>query len=143
MNDDVEIFSIGTELVSGLVLDTNSHWLAGEVSVAGGDVRRITALADDLDALIAELRAAVARKARVVLTTGGLGPTPDDMTVDAIAAVAGSGTHTPFEVIEDYAQRRNMTIEEVSVPPRLKMGSIPQASTVHLNRLGGRPAFRR
>ena len=106
MNDDVEIFSIGTELVSGLVLDTNSHWLAGEVSVAGGDVRRITALADDLDALIAELRAAVARKARVTLTTGGLGPTPDDMTVDAIAAVAGCDTHTPFEVIEDYARRR-------------------------------------
>ncbi len=141
MNDDVEIFSIGTELVSGLVLDTNSHWLAGEVSVAGGDVRRITALADDLDALIAELRAAVARKARVTLTTGGLGPTPDDMTVDAIAAVAGCDTHTPFEVIEDYARRRNMTIEEVSLPPRLKMGSIPRASTVHLNPVGWAPCF--
>ena len=122
MNDDVEIFSIGTELVSGLVLDTNSHWLAGEVSVAGGDVRRITALADDMDALIEELRAAVARGPRAILTTGGLGPTPDDMTVDAIAAVAGSDTHTPFEVIEDYAKRRNMTIEEVSVPAETQNG---------------------
>ena len=44
MNDKVEIFSIGTELVSGLVLDTNSHWLAGEITLAGGDVRRVTAL---------------------------------------------------------------------------------------------------
>ncbi len=141
MNDDVEIFSIGTELVSGLVLDTNSHWIAGEVSIAGGDVRRVTALADDTQALQAELRASVARGPRVVVTTGGLGPTPDDLTVEAIAAVAGSGVHTPAEVLEDFAARRGMTIDEVTTPPRLKMGSVPRASRVYLNPVGWAPCF--
>ena len=132
MNDKVEIFSIGTELVSGLVLDTNSHWLAGEITLAGGDVRRVTALADDLRALKDELQAAVDRDARLIITTGGLGPTPADLTVDAVAAVAGSRVHTPVEVLEDFARRREMSIEEVSTPPRIKMGSIPESATLGL-----------
>tara|TARA_B100000029_G_scaffold480656_1_gene528884 strand:+ start:1856 stop:2662 length:807 start_codon:yes stop_codon:yes gene_type:complete len=141
MNDKVEIFSIGTELVSGLVLDTNSHWLAGEITLAGGDVRRVTALADDLRALKEELQAAVDRDARLIITTGGLGPTPDDLTVDAVAAVAGSRVHTPTEVLEDFARRREMTVEEVSTPPRIKMGSIPASSTLYLNPVGWAPCF--
>ena len=141
MNDKVEIFSIGTELVSGLVLDTNSHWLAGEITLAGGDVRRVTALADDLQALKQELQAAVDRDARLIITTGGLGPTPDDLTVDAVAAVAGSRVHTPVEVLEDFARRREMSIEEVSTPPRIKMGSIPASATLYLNPVGWAPCF--
>ena len=141
MNDKVEIFSIGTELVSGLVLDTNSHWLAGEITLAGGDVRRVTALADDLQALKEELQAAVDRDARLIITTGGLGPTPDDLTVDAVAAVAGSRVHTPVEVLEDFARRREMSIEEVSTPPRIKMGSIPASATLYLNPVGWAPCF--
>ncbi len=141
MNDKVEIFSIGTELVSGLVLDTNSHWLAGEITLAGGDVRRVTALADDLRALKDELQAAVDRDARLIITTGGLGPTPDDLTVDAVAAVAGSRVHTPVEVLEDFARRREMSIEEVSTPPRIKMGSIPESATLYLNPVGWAPCF--
>ena len=141
MNDKVEIFSIGTELVSGLVLDTNSHWLAGEITLAGGDVRRVTALADDLQALKQELQAAVDRDARLIITTGGLGPTPDDLTVDAVAAVAGSRVHTPVEVLEDFARSREMSIEEVSTPPRIKMGSIPESATLYLNPVGWAPCF--
>lgn len=140
-NDDVEIFAIGTELVTGLILDTNSHWLAGEVAVAGGDVRRITALADDFDALTAELRAAVGRRARVIITTGGLGPTPDDLTVEAVAELAGCGIHTPRDVLEDYARRRGISLEEASSPPRLKMGTVPAAARVHLNPVGWAPCF--
>ena len=141
MNDKVEIFSIGTELVSGLVLDTNSHWLAGEITLAGGDVRRVTALADDLQALKQELQAAVDRDARLIITTGGLGPTPDDLTVDAVAAVADSRVHTPVEVLEDFARRREMSIEEASTPPRIKMGSIPESATLYLNPVGWAPCF--
>jgi molybdenum cofactor synthesis domain-containing protein len=141
VNDDVEIFSIGTELVSGLVLDTNSHWIAGEIALAGGEVTRITALADDLDAIVDALQAAVARGPRLIVTTGGLGPTPDDLTVEVMARVAGSEIHTPHEVLDDYAKRRGMTLEEVSTPPRIKMGSIPVAATLHLNPVGWAPCF--
>lgn len=141
MNDKVEIFSIGTELVSGLVLDTNSHWLAGEVTLTGGDVRRVTVLADDLQTLKEALRSAVDRGARLIITTGGLGPTPDDLTVDAVATVAGSKVHTPMAVLEDFARRREMTIDEVSTPPRIKMGSVPESSTLYLNPVGWAPCF--
>ncbi len=140
-NDDVEIFAIGTELVTGLILDTNSHWLAGEVAVAGGEVRRITVLADDLEVLTAELRAAVTRRARVIITTGGLGPTPDDLTVDAVAKLAGCGVATPPEVLADYARRRGISLEEASTPPRIKMGTVPAAARVHLNPVGWAPCF--
>ena len=140
-NDDVEIFAIGTELVTGLILDTNSHWLAGEVAVAGGEVQRITVLADDREALTAELQAAVARRARVIITTGGLGPTPDDLTVEAVAGVAGCGVDTPREVLADFARRRGMSLEEASTPPRIKMGTVPAAARVHLNPVGWAPCF--
>ena len=140
-NDDVEILAIGTELVSGLILDTNSHWLAGEISVAGGDVRRITALADDLETLVAELRAAVHRRARVVITTGGLGPTPDDLTVEAVARLTGSKIDTPHEVLADYARRRGISLDEASTSPRIKMGSVPSAAHVRLNPVGWAPCF--
>ena len=140
-NDTVEILAIGTELVSGLILDTNSHWLAGEVSIAGGDVRRITAVADDLEALVAELHAAVDRRARVVITTGGLGPTPDDLTVEAVAQLTRSEIDTPSKVLADYARRRAISIEEASTPSRIKMGSVPTAAHVHLNPIGWAPCF--
>ena len=140
-NDYVEILAIGTELVSGLILDTNSHWIAGEVCLAGGQVRRITALQDDLDIIVRELRAAIERGPRVVITTGGLGPTEDDLTVEAVCRVAGCSVHTPDEVLEDFARRRGMSLEDVSTPPRIKMGSIPSAATLHLNPVGWAPCF--
>ena len=140
-NDSVEIFAIGTELVSGLILDTNSHWISSEISLAGGQVRRITSMPDIMDDIQTELRRAVDRQTRVVITTGGLGPTPDDMTVDAVAAVAGCGVHTPPEVLEDYARRRTMTVAEVSTPPRIKMGSVPSVASLHLNPVGWAPCF--
>ncbi|MBM4437146.1 MAG: hypothetical protein FJ029_07930, partial [Actinobacteria bacterium] len=140
-NDSVEIFAFGTELVSGLILDTNSHWLSSEISLAGGQVRRITALEDDLEAMVRALNASIDRQTRIILSTGGLGPTPDDLTVDALAQVGGCDVHTPRVVLEDYARRRNMSFEEVSTPPRIKMGSVPSASRVHLNPVGWAPCF--
>ena len=141
VNDDVEILAIGTELVSGLILDTNSHWLAGEISLAGGQVTRITALADDKSVIVNTIQSAVDRSARLLVTTGGLGPTPDDLTVDAISEAAGCGVRTPDEVLADYAQRRGVSLSDVLTPPRLKMASVPAVSTVYLNPVGWAPCF--
>ena len=118
-NDHVEIFSIGTELVCGLILDTNAHWLADAISAAGGEVRRIVALPDDRGVIVAELEAAVRRRPRIVITSGGLGPTGDDLTVECVAAVAGCGVDTPRAVLESFAERRGTTLAEESSPSRL------------------------
>ncbi|MEI6539763.1 MAG: molybdopterin-binding protein, partial [Planctomycetota bacterium] len=78
-----ESIAIGSELTCGSKLDTNSQWLSRELEVLGWTVMRHTTLADDLDAIVSEFRTAVTR-AQVVLITGGLGPTLDDITRDAL-----------------------------------------------------------
>jgi len=78
-----EIIAIGSELSCGSKLDTNSQWLSRELESLGWTVVRHTTLADDMVAIVGEFRAAAAR-AKVVLVTGGLGPTLDDITRDAL-----------------------------------------------------------
>ena len=81
-----EILAVGSELTAGDTRDTNSGELARELTELGVDVLRLAALPDDLGALTAALREALER-ADLVVTTGGLGPTPDDLSREAIAAV--------------------------------------------------------
>src|SRR3954464_13975669 len=84
----VEIISIGSEITSGRNLDTNSQWLSRRLAEAGLAVGWHTTVADDLDANIDAFRIA-SRRARVVLVSGGLGPTQDDLTREALARAAG------------------------------------------------------
>lgn len=83
-----EVISIGDELTSGQRLDTNSQWLSERLGELGIRVLYHTTVADDLAANVAVFRQAVER-ADVVVATGGLGPTADDLTREALAAVAG------------------------------------------------------
>ena len=80
-----ELFSIGSELTVGDTRDTNSGELARSLTALGVRVARITALPDDLDAVTEAFRTALTR-GDLVVSTGGLGPTPDDLTREAIAA---------------------------------------------------------
>lgn len=79
-----EILAIGSELTCGARLDTNSQWLSRELEALGWTVVRHTTLADTLPELVAELRAAAGRS-QILLITGGLGPTLDDLTREALA----------------------------------------------------------
>src|SRR6476659_7353657 len=83
-----EIISIGSEITSGQNLDTNSQWLSRRLAEIGIPLGFHTTVADDLADNVAVLRAACER-ADLVLVTGGLGPTQDDLTREALAAVAG------------------------------------------------------
>ncbi|MEX2114666.1 MAG: CinA family nicotinamide mononucleotide deamidase-related protein [Pirellulales bacterium] len=83
-----EVISIGDELTSGQRLDTNCQWLSERLGELGVRVMYHTTVADDLHANVAVFRAAIDR-ADVVVATGGLGPTADDLTREALAAVAG------------------------------------------------------
>ena len=85
---EVEIISVGSELVLGRTLDTNAHWLSARLAAAGLPVARRTTVGDDGPRLAAVLREA-ARRSRVVIVTGGLGPTRDDLTRQALAEAAG------------------------------------------------------
>jgi nicotinamide-nucleotide amidase len=85
-----EILSIGSELTSGQNLDTNSQWLSRRLAEIGIPVGWHTTVADDLEDNVAAFRIATGR-AGLVLATGGLGPTLDDLTREALARVAGVG----------------------------------------------------
>ena len=81
-----EIISIGTELLRGEITDTNAVYLASQLPLIGIELQRITTSGDDIKMLAQVLRQALKRSA-VVITTGGLGPTQDDLTREAIAMV--------------------------------------------------------
>ena len=79
-----ETIAIGSELLLGGRLDTNSLFIADQLSAYGIELRYKTTVGDDLPDIVAALTTAV-RRSRVVMITGGLGPTVDDLTRDAVA----------------------------------------------------------
>lgn len=84
MGTSAAILTIGDELLAGQIDDTNGSWLAEQLTERGVDVQQLRTVADDLDAIeraVSEL----ARRYTIVVTTGGLGSTPDDMTARAVA----------------------------------------------------------
>src|SRR5437588_4234324 len=83
-----EIISIGSELTSGQNLDTNSQWLSRRLAEIGIPVGWHTTIADDLDDNVEAFRIAT-RRAGLVIATGGLGQTQDDLTRGVLARVAG------------------------------------------------------
>ena len=83
-----EILSIGTELLLGYISDTNATYLAQQLSALGIDLYFVSQVGDNLDRLRETLQRAHARSDLVVMT-GGLGPTEDDLSREAIAAVLG------------------------------------------------------
>src|SRR5215475_14354355 len=83
-----EIISIGSELTSGQNLDTNCQWLSRRLAEIGVPVAFHTTVADDMADNVACFALATQR-ADLVISTGGLGPTQDDLTREVIAAVAG------------------------------------------------------
>lgn len=83
-----EIISIGTELLLGEVIDTNAGYLACQLPLVGADLRWVSTVGDNLDGLKDVFHRAVERS-ELVIATGGLGPTGDDLTRESIAAVIG------------------------------------------------------
>ncbi|MDA0254064.1 MAG: molybdopterin-binding protein [Planctomycetota bacterium] len=105
-----EVIAIGDELVTGQRLDTNSRWLSAELAVLGIPVTFHTTAADTLEAGVEAFRVATGR-ADIVLATGGLGPTADDLTRDVLAALAGTPLEESAEAmaaIEARFQTRKM-----------------------------------
>jgi nicotinamide-nucleotide amidase len=134
-----EILSIGTEITSGQNLDTNSQWLSRRLAAVGIPVGFHTTVADDLADNIAVFRNATER-ADVVITTGGLGPTLDDLTREVLATIAGVELveHAPsLEFIRELFAKRNRPM-----PDRNKVQALFPAGSVPLpNPVGTAPGI--
>jgi molybdenum cofactor synthesis domain-containing protein len=129
------ILTIGNELVSGDVPNTNASWLARRFAPLGIRVRLITALPDEIDA-VAEFVRAEAPRVNFLLVTGGLGGTPDDLTREAIAAAFGVPQEELPEVAADLRARFTRNPEYAARWAQLPRGSRPLA-----NPHGGAPGF--
>src|SRR5262245_26120762 len=109
-----EILSIGSELTSGQNLDTNSQWLSRRLAEVGIPVGWHTTVADDFDANV-EAVSIACRRAKLVLITGGLGPTQDDLTREALAKAAGVDLvfhEESLRRIQELFTRRGRTMPE-------------------------------
>jgi nicotinamide-nucleotide amidase len=112
-----ELLAVGTELTVGETTDTNSGELARSLVALGVTVLRVSDLPDDLDVVAEALRAALGR-ADLVVTTGGLGPTPDDLTREAVAAACGESVSVDpatLEWLKDLWARRRQPFPETNV----------------------------
>ena len=105
----IELFSIGTELILGQIQDTNAHWIAQQILQLGGQLRRVTMLRDEFDEMFEAIEDSIHRKTDLILTTGGLGPTPDDMTVQIVAKILGVQPVIHEETLTSFMERRELT----------------------------------
>ena len=95
-----EIVGIGTELLMGELTDTNSSWIAGRLPALGIELQWVSIIGDDLPKLTEAFKRGMERS-DIIFTTGGLGPTQDDLTREAIAAAFGEIPTIQQEVVED------------------------------------------
>jgi nicotinamide-nucleotide amidase len=141
----VEIFIIGNEILNGEIQDTNTHWLCREITALGGRVVRGTVLRDELDVIAAELRAALERGTGVIFTSGGLGPTADDLTLAAVARCAGKELRLNEEarrmIKESYDALFDKGILDQGglTPAREKMAWLPEGTIPLYNSVGTAP----
>jgi len=85
MNVDMEIICVGNELLIGKTVNTNAHWMGKQATNLGVNLKRITIVQDIVDEIANVVREAIQRKPRFIVSTGGLGPTFDDKTLEGIA----------------------------------------------------------
>jgi len=136
---DLELVSVGTELLLGEIVDTNAAYLAEKLSELGINVYHKTTVGDNAERLAAALRVSLGR-ADVVLATGGLGPTEDDITAAAVAQVAGVDLvedEASAESIRSFARQRGLKL----LDGLLKQARVPRASLVVRNPVGTAPGF--
>ncbi|MFG2086673.1 MULTISPECIES: CinA family nicotinamide mononucleotide deamidase-related protein [unclassified Spirillospora] len=136
----VELLTVGDELLLGDTVNGNAAWLGRRLADHGVDVTRSVVVGDDLDVIIEAVRSALGR-AGAVITTGGLGPTSDDLTRDALAKAAG------VALVRDPALERRLR-ERVAragrelQPMALRMADVPEGARTLVNSAGSAPGLR-
>ena len=139
MNPTLEIFSQGEEVVTGQTVDTNAAWLSEQVVNMGFRVTRHTAVGDKLDDLVA-LLLEISTRADCCICTGGLGPTSDDLTAEAVAKAFDLPLEfdaIAFEQIQRFFMLRNRSMPESN----RKQAMFPKGAVRIDNGWGTAPGF--
>ena len=140
-----ELIAVGNELLIGKTLNTNIHWISGEITKLGGFVRRATVVRDELDEISAAIREAIQRKSSWILTTGGLGPTFDDMTLEGVARALERKLVLDKKAVEyltisyERAKKQGLVKSYALTEARRKMVMLPEHSKALPNSVGTAP----
>ncbi len=134
-----EIITIGDELLIGQVVDTNSAWIGQQLSLIGVKVHQITSVSDSREHILSALKDASSRVS-LVLITGGLGPTKDDITKKTLAEYFGVGFKFSQEAYEDVTHVFKIRNREVTETNRLQ-AEVPENCTVLRNKVGTAPGM--
>ncbi|GBD24824.1 Nicotinamide-nucleotide amidohydrolase PncC [bacterium HR30] len=140
MLEKVALISTGDELTTGRTVDTNANFLADRLFSAGFDVVAILVVGDDRERIAWAWREAM-EQAEVVISTGGLGPTADDLTTETIAQVTGRSLILDEAVAESIRQRFAAMGREMPLN-NLKQARFPEGAVILSNPLGTAPGFR-
>ncbi|HPT02894.1 MAG TPA: competence/damage-inducible protein A [Bacteroidales bacterium] len=134
-----EIITIGDELLIGQVVDTNSAWMAEKLNEFGILVRQITSISDDREHILNTLREA-SQRAEVILITGGLGPTKDDITKTTLCEYFGSTmvfSETAYEDVRHLFRSRGLPVTGLNRGQAM----VPECCTVIPNHNGTAPGM--
>ncbi|MFW9793962.1 MAG: competence/damage-inducible protein A [Candidatus Thorarchaeota archaeon] len=139
--------AIGNELLDGIVLETNCHWMSVKLVALGVDIRRRVSVRDEVDEINKALHFA-REVCDVIITSGGLGPTHDDMTLKAIAKALGRDLVENKEAIKIISrQYKKLHEREIVATPdlteaRRKMALLPEGAIPLDNHVGGAPGVK-
>ena len=141
----VEILIVGNEILNGDIQDTNTNWLCKQISNLGEAVSRAAVVRDIVEAIAAEIRAALERGTRVIFTSGGLGPTVDDLTLVGVAKGAAVEVTLHDEALRmvkdcyDEWAAKGLIAQGGITPAREKMAWLPTGAVPLHNPLGSAP----
>lgn len=119
------VIVIGNEILSGKVVDTNSPYLCRELRALGVDVDRILTIPDDIDVIAGEVRA-MSEAYDFVFTSGGVGPTHDDLTMDGVAKAFGLPLRVYDSIVERIERAQGATANESLI----KMAALPEGAVL-------------
>ncbi|HUQ62639.1 MAG TPA: competence/damage-inducible protein A [Acidimicrobiales bacterium] len=136
---DCEVVAVGTELLLGHVVDTNSAWLGDRLALAGIDCRFQIKVGDNEERIASVIRDALARSDSVIVC-GGLGPTPDDMTREGIAAALGVRLIRDGEMIEQIRSIFESRQREMA-PSNTRQADLPEGARFIPQRRGTAPGL--
>ena len=135
----IEIVTIGDELLLGFTVDTNSAHLARELAAIGVEITHRASVGDNGDDIAGAVAEALDRTGAVI-TTGGLGPTADDMTKPAIAKLFGKGMYRDESIVEAMKARWARLKRTGPFPEsNIAQAMIPDGATILPNRHGSAP----
>jgi molybdenum cofactor synthesis domain-containing protein len=121
-------------------LNTNAHWIAKQVTDAGGIVKRVTIVRDEVNAIASAIRESLRRQVYWIIVSGGLGPTYDDKTLQGLARALGKKLVINKKAVRMLRRKYQRTSNPTLTPSRIKMATLPAKAEPLENPIGHAPA---